>query len=216
MKKRRHFLKLSLKVLLGLGLFFNPLFGTLRWGYGAARKRILPKGTGRESLIRENPASLDTRNLELTPLKEFGTMGPTDHEVDLDTWRLEISGAVRGPLRLKYLELLEMPSIERDVLLICPGFFANHGRWKGLSIQTLLQKAGVKEGAKSVTVHGPLISYEKVKGFPMEDVLSDQVFLAYQVNGEILPQRHGFPLRVVARGYYGYDWIKYVQKITVE
>ncbi len=49
----------------------------------------------------------------------------------------------------------------------------------------------------------------------MEDVISNRVFLAYQVNGEVLPRRHGFPLRVVAEGYYGYDWVKYVRKITV-
>ena len=47
-------------------------------------------------------------------------------------------------------------------------------------------------------------------------ILSNNVFLAYQVNGEPLPRRHGFPLRTVAEGYYGYDWVKYVYKITVE
>ncbi len=215
MKERRHFLKSSLRVVVGLGILVNPLFSILRRGYAEARKTILPKGTGRESLIREDPSSLDTRNLEVTPLQEFGTMGPTDHEVDLDTWRLEISGAVREPLSLKYTELLEIPTIERNVLLICPGFFANHGRWKGFSIRTLLEKVGVREGARAVAIHGPLISYEKVTSFPMEDVISNRVFLAYQVNGEVLPRRHGFPLRVVAEGYYGYDWVKYVRKITV-
>jgi sulfoxide reductase catalytic subunit YedY len=50
----------------------------------------------------------------------------------------------------------------------------------------------------------------------VEDVLSDRVFLAYGVNGKPLPERHGFPLRLVAEGYYGYDWIKYVYRITAK
>ncbi len=51
---------------------------------------------------------------------------------------------------------------------------------------------------------------------PVEDLLSNKVFLAYELNGKPLPQRHGFPLRAVAEGYYGYDWVKYVYKVTVE
>ena len=38
-------------------------------------------------------------------------------------------------------------------------------------------------------------------------------FWAYQVNGVDLPQKHGFPLRIVAEDYYGDDWVKYVDKI---
>jgi sulfoxide reductase catalytic subunit YedY len=42
------------------------------------------------------------------------------------------------------------------------------------------------------------------------------VFLATHVNGTVLPRKHGFPLRVVAEGYYGSEWVKYVGKLTVE
>ncbi len=49
----------------------------------------------------------------------------------------------------------------------------------------------------------------------MEDVLSEKVFLAYRVNGEQLPKKHGFPLRTVAEGYYGYDWVKHVYRVSV-
>ena len=50
----------------------------------------------------------------------------------------------------------------------------------------------------------------------MADILSDKVFLAYEVNGKALPRKHGFPLRVVAEDHYGSEWVKYVDKITVE
>ena len=61
-----------------------------------------------------------------------------------------------------------------------------------------------------------LFSIAKVERFPIDAVLSNQVFLAYAVNGKTLPQKHGFPLRVVAEGYYGSDWVKYVYQMKVE
>jgi sulfoxide reductase catalytic subunit YedY len=107
-----------------------------------------------------------------------------------------------------------MPSIERNVLLICPGFFAYHARWKGISVAKLLETAGLGSDVTEVTFSGPNGRYEKTDRFPIEDILSDKVFLAYSVNGSVLPKKHGFPLRVVAEDYYGGEWVKYVYKIT--
>ena len=66
------------------GVLLGPLLSAMQRAW-AASKKILAKGTKRESLIQENPAALDTTNLEITPLEEFGTMGPTDKVVDLAT-----------------------------------------------------------------------------------------------------------------------------------
>ena len=52
--------------------------------------------------------------------------------------------------------------------------------------------------------------------FPLEDILSDRVFLAYGVNSVTLPQKHGFPLRLVAEGYPGSDWVKYVSQVWLD
>jgi DMSO/TMAO reductase YedYZ molybdopterin-dependent catalytic subunit len=216
MKKRRQFLKLVLGFFAGLGVWLNPVFSVLGSGVKKVGRIILPKETARETLKDKNPATLDTRNLEPTPLGGFGTMGLSDYAVSLDSWRLEVTGEVQKPLRLRYEEITGLPAIERNVLLICPGFFANHGAWKGISIKALLDLAQAREGVTHVTVHGPEGKYESLQRYPMEDVLSNKVFLAYQVNGKALPQRHGFPLRTVAEDYYGYDWVKYVYKVTVE
>ncbi len=199
-----------------MGLLFNPFFVGIRSGMTKTKKIILPKDTKRESLVGKNPSDLDSRNLEITPLHDFETMGPTDHKVDLDAWRLEVKGHVRTPLELTYQQITSLPSIERDVLLICPGFFANHGRWKGISMRELLKMVEAEEGVTHMTVRGPRGASEKVERFPIQDILSNKVFLAYQVNGQILPQKHGFPIRIVAEGYYGDDWVKYVDVITVE
>lgn len=216
MNRRREFLKISIGFLAILGLFLSPLFSAVRSACAKAKKTILPKGTKRESLIYKNPRLLDTRNLETTALEDFGTMGISDHEVNLNEWRLELTGRLRKPLRLTYSEILALPSVEKKVLLICPGFFANHGEWKGISMKTLLERAGVEKDVTHVTFSGPKGLYGKQESFPIEDVLHDKVFLAYGVNGEPLPRRHGFPLRVVAEGYHGDDWVKYVYKVILQ
>ena len=216
MKERRQFLKLFMGLFAGSYLLFGPFFSALRWAYAKVQKTILPKGTKRESLISKDPKSLDTTNLETTPLKDFGTMGTSDYEVNLNEWRLEVDGRVKRPLRLAYSEILNLPAIEKDILLICPGFFANHGRWKGVSMKGLIERAGMEKDLRHVSFRGPRGTSEKVETFPIEDVLTDKVFLAYGVNGETLPERHGFPLRVVAEDHYGNDWVKYVYKMTME
>jgi sulfoxide reductase catalytic subunit YedY len=199
-----------------MGVLFSPFFSLTRRVHAQMKKIILPKDTPPKDLINKNPAELDTRNLEITPLENFKTMGITDQKTDLQTWRLNVDGHVKVPLGLTYSQIVALPAIEREVLLICPGFFANHGRWKGISMSALLQKAKVTDQGTRVIFRGPEGNYEKTEGFPLKDVLSNKVFLAYAVNGTPLPQKHGFPLRVVAEGYYGYMWVKYVYKMTVE
>jgi sulfoxide reductase catalytic subunit YedY len=213
MKTRRQFIKFSVNFLAGLGMVFGTIGGWFEKVYAQTKRILVPKGTDLSSLRSENPAALDTRNLEVRPLKEFETMGLTDHEVDLKSWRLRIDGNVATPTRLTYSRILELPSIERKVLLICPGFFTNHGNWKGISLMTALNLAGMKADTTHIIVSGPQGRYEKVEKFPITDIRSDKVFLAYQVNDERLPQKHGFPLRIVAEDYYGDDWVKYVYKV---
>lgn len=216
MNARRAFLTLAFKALACAAFLSGGILSGVRWVWARSERVILPKGTRRESLVQRDPKTLDTRNLEVTELKDFETMGLSDHEVDMREWRLEVGGLVKHPLRLTYEEIVGMPGVERDVLLICPGIFANHGRWKGISMKPLLEKAGVDTDAKTVVFSGPDGAEEKVERFPLDEVLNDKVFLAYGVNGQALPRKHGFPLRVVAEDYYGDDWVKYVYRMTLE
>ena len=213
MKTRRQFIKISVKFLSGFGVLFNDMGIWLTKAYAQAKRFLVPKGTDLSSLKNENPAALDTRNLEILPLKDFETMGQTDHESNLKSWRLFVDGNVAAPARLSYSRIIELPSIERNVLMICPGVFVNHGRWKGVSLTTVLDLARMKADTTHITVQGPQGDHEKTERFPIGDIRSNKVFLAYQVNGEKLPQKHGFPLRIVAEGYYGDEWVKYVYKI---
>ncbi len=212
---KRKFLRASVKVIAGIAIFTGPLFSCVRLVHGKIEKLILPKNFPKEDLIDKNPADLDTRNLSITPLDDFKTMGITNYQTNLNSWRLSIEGRVERPLLLTYSQILTLPAFERNVLLICPGFFANYGRWKGISLAPLLQKAKIKGDATLVAFSGPEGPYEKTESFHLKDVLSNKIFLAYGVNGKPLPVKNGFPLRVVAQGHYGFNWVKYVHKITV-
>ncbi len=188
--------------------FFSK-FVSILW---AQAKKILPKGFKKEELKDMNPAEIDNRNLEIDPLGKFGTMGPTDVDIDLKSYRLKITGAVKRPLLLSYDQILKYPSLTEVVLLICPGFFSNNGRWTGVSLRVLLQEAQVSKEAKYLDIRG---AYEKGIRIPLKDIDSKRILLAYRVNGETLPQKHGFPLRLVYEDAYGYDWVKYVDEIVV-
>ena len=159
-----------------------------------------------------NPADIDTRNLEIDPLDQFGTMGPTDIAVDLKTYRLKVRGKVERPLSLSYDQILKYPFVTEIVLLICPGFFSNNGRWTGIHLKALFQEAQVKKGAKYVDING---ANGKGVRIPLKALDQKKIFLAYRVNGEPLPQKHGFPLRLVYEDLYGSDWVKYVDEIIV-
>jgi DMSO/TMAO reductase YedYZ molybdopterin-dependent catalytic subunit len=203
---RRRLLRMGFWVSLS-GFILNP-FSFCR----AGAKKILPKGFSKGELKDMNPAEIDSQTLEIDPLEKFGTMGPTDVAVDPKTYRLKLTGEVSHSLSLTYDQLLKYPSVTEDVLLICPGFFANNGRWTGIKFGELFKEAGVKKEAKYIDIKG---AQEKVVRIPLEELDKKRIFLAYRVNGETLPQKHGFPLRLIYEDAYGSDWVKYVDEVVV-
>jgi len=213
MSPRRSFFRIIFHLAAGMLLWLNPVVSLIRRAYAESKRIILPRGTKMTSLVDKNPAELDARNLEVIPLTQFETMGLTDHITDLNTWRLTVTGEVKRPLQLTYEQVLELPSLERNVLLICPGFFTNHGKWKGISVLELFKLAEAESGITHVTFRGPPGRYEKTDRFPMAEVAAHKIFLAYQVNGQALPREHGFPLRVVAEDHYGEEWVKFVHEV---
>ncbi len=211
MLTRRNLLHRVLSAIL-LGLVTN-LTVSWRWvakSWAEARK-LLPKGFPRSKIAGMNPEEVDNRDLEIDPLDQFGTMGPTDISVDLKTWRLKVTGEVGRTLSLTYDEVLKLPSVTEDVLLICPGFFANNGRWTGVRLSDLIREARPRKEAMFIDIKGR----GKEMRIPLEAVNRKKIFLAYRVNGETLPQKHGFPLRLVYADVYGADWIKYIDEIAV-
>jgi sulfoxide reductase catalytic subunit YedY len=214
-KTRREAIRIITAVGAGLWALLGLAGAGVRFVYAEVKKRVLPKGTRMSTLVGEDPARLDASQLEVTPMEQFDTMGQTNYSISAENWKLQVEGAVDRPTTFTYADLLAMPTIERNVLLICPGFFAYNGSWKGVSVNGILTAAGMRPEAKAVVFRGPQHPRERRARFDLEEIRTDRVFLAYEVNGQRLPQRHGFPLRLVAEDHYGGRWIKYVDRIEV-
>jgi len=216
MKSRREVIRILGRFVFAFAGVFSLAVRKVGRAYADIKKRILPGDTDPSMLSGDNPEYLDTRNLKIMPLERFGTMGDVDQDVDTKAWRLSVGGAVGNPLRIGYDELLQLPAIQKNVLLVCPGVFSYHARWAGVSIQELMKRAGVSGTAEKIFIRGQSRHGEKKEVFLLSEVKTDAVFLAYAVNGQTLPQKHGFPLRAVAEGHWGAEWIKYVTHITFE
>lgn len=172
------------------------------------RTTPLPK-----DLIHQDPALVDNSGFEITPVEGLHTTGrPVD--IDIDEYRLVVDGLVENPLSLSYENLLARPSATEVVLLICPGFFADNAEWTGVTMADILEEARVKPEAKQVVFHATDGSYKR--DLPLEEAMNEGVFLAYRVNGQVLPSEHGYPLRLVARGQYGDRWVKWLKHIEVK
>ncbi len=212
---RRIVVKLLLSLSAGVAVFSGKLGQGLQAVSRFAKKTLLPKGTDLSTLTYTNPAKVDGSLLETTPRGQFGVMGQSRYKVNLTSWHLRVSGETKSELKLSYKDILELPSIERNVLLICYGYFAHNGLWKGISSASLLKLAGLKPGVTHVKFSGPRGIKKKSAVYSLEEVMADKVFLAYNLNGDALPESMGFPLRLVAEDHYGKYWIKYADEMRL-
>nr|WP_062335944.1 molybdopterin-dependent oxidoreductase [Herbidospora sakaeratensis] len=127
--------------------------------------------------------------------------------VDPNTWTLKIHGMVDRPIELTFAELLKRPIVEADVTLACVsnpvgGPYVGNARWLGVAMAGILREAGIKAGADmllSTSADG------WTAGTPVEVVMDGRdALFAFAMNGEPLPVSHGFPVRQVVPGLYGY------------
>lgn len=127
--------------------------------------------------------------------------------VDADTWTLRIHGMVDREVTLPLAELLELPLVERDITLACVsnqvgGPYVGNARWLGVPLATVLELAGVQRGADQIvsrSIDGMTI------GTPTEVALDGRdAMLAVGMNGEALSPVHGYPVRLLVPGLYGY------------
>ena len=149
-------------------------------------------------------------------LQEFEGLHITGVPFDLDpaTYRLTVTGLVEKPLSLSFDEVKALARTSRKLVLNCPGFFTDIGTWTGVSVRTLLEAAGLKKNAKTVIFSVTDDSYKT--RFPLREAMKDDMIIAYQFNGKEFHKVHGFPLRLVAGGKEGSDWVKWLAKIIVE
>ena len=184
-----------------------------RFTVGGSQNAVaLPAGPVQKAPPLKPGAELDN----ITGISPFYTPNATFYRVDTALvvpqvttaqWQLRIHGMVDKPVTINFDDLMSRPQIQRDITICCVsesvgGSFIGNARYQGTLLASLLREAGVQPGATQIVmrdVQGMAI------GVSTEAVLDGRdAMLAVAMNGAPLPAEHGFPVRVVVPGLYGY------------
>ena len=169
-------------------------------------------------------------NLKIPGLSSFITSNADFYRVDTaivlpeiapSSWQLRIHGMVDKELTLTFDDLIRRPLIEDYVTLTCVsnpvgGPYVGNAKWLGASLRSLLRQAGIKAGANQLLCTS---SDGFTSGTPIEVTMDGRdAMLAVAMNGTVLPVEHGFPVRMVVPGLYGYvsacKWITDIEVTT--
>lgn len=193
----------------------------------------LPTGTNSERRL------IDVRKIDgpFTARDQFFTTQHYGHpSVDPETFRLRVSGLVEQPLALSLDELRQMGGTELIAGFECSGNrrplqgLCSNGRWTGVPLRTVLDRAGVRPAAREVVFFGADRGQEEVefrtqkftveqqfgRSLGRDKALSADPFLAYAMNGEPLTVHQGFPLRLLVPGWYGVANVKWLSEIHAQ
>jgi DMSO/TMAO reductase YedYZ molybdopterin-dependent catalytic subunit len=127
--------------------------------------------------------------------------------VTTQEWKLRIHGMVDKPIDINYEDLLSRPQLQRDITIVCVsesvgGGYIGNARWQGARLADLLREAGVHPGASQIVMRD---AHGMALGVSTEAVMDGRdALLAVKMNGQPLPAEHGYPVRVVVPGLYGY------------
>ena len=155
----------------------------------------------------------------VTPNEAFYTVSKNffDPEVDGDTWRLRIDGLVEAPQEFTLAELRAFPAEETMNTLMCISYepgdnLISNARWTGASLRSLLDRAGVLPQATHLQFTS---ADDYVESHSLAYAQDPRVRLVWEMNGEPLPYKHGFPARLLAPGRYGIKNPKWITRITL-
>lgn len=173
----------------------------------------------------------------ITPADEWFTTQHYGHpEVDRSTYRLRVSGLVNSALELSLGDLRAMPSRDLVFGFECSGnghpqnSLSSNGRWTGVPLRAVLERAGVQERAREFVFLGADHGEEEVvfrtqtftvdqqygRSLQRDIALSDEPLLAYDLNGDPLSVHQGRPLRLLVPGWYGAPNVKFLSEIHVQ
>jgi DMSO/TMAO reductase YedYZ molybdopterin-dependent catalytic subunit len=161
-------------------------------------------------------ASIDVPGMPklITPASTFYLIDTalSSPRIDVNDWTLSVKGAVDNPIEFSYKDLLGMSTREADITLSCVsntvgGGLVSNGRWTGVLLSDVLAEAGLSRD-KITTASRQLVG-RSVDGFTTgfkTDIALDgrNALVAFGLNGSELPVKHGYPVRLVIPGLYGY------------
>lgn len=170
----------------------------------------------------------------ITPNEKFFSISHFDRPaIDEKTWSLEIAGHVEKPMKLTLADIRARPRQEVVFTVECSG---NHGfpfftggignaRWTGTPLAPILLEAGIREDGREVVFFGTDKGEVTVRDINMQqnfarsmslaDAMHTENLLCYEMNGAPLPAANGFPLRLIAPGWYGIANVKWLKRIDI-
>lgn len=156
---------------------------------------------------------------EVTPTADFYQVSKNfaDPTLDAASWKLEITGLVERPYTLTYDAIKALPAVTDYRTLCCisnevGGDLISNAAWRGVRLADLLTRAGVKAGAVDLKLTA---GDGYTESFPIAKALTPDVLAVYEMNGEPLNDKHGFPLRLLVPDIYGMKNVKWVTKLEV-
>ena len=179
------------------------------------------------------PGKLWAQQPDLTPTDQvfvrnhFTDFDPAKRGVTLASWTLRVEGRVTRPMTLSFSDLLEASLVKQEALLECAGngeagTAVAMGEWEGVRLGHLLDLAGAKRDSNILLEgydRGRLLpnsvptNYTRI--IPGKKCFAPESLVAIRLNGRFLPERNGFPARVILPGRYGMDSVKWIHRINV-
>ena len=228
----------------GLAVAGLSVLGIPEWALPAlAQDEVLVPFTDLPENANFTPAAdrrlLDVRTITgpITPADRFFTTQHYGHpEIDPAAFRLKVTGLVDRPQSLSLADLQKLGRTELVAGFECSGNrrplqgLIGNGRWTGVALRSVLDRAGVKAAAREFVFFGADKGEEEVefrtqkykveqqygRSLTREKALSPEPFLAYALNGEPLTRHQGAPLRLIVPGWYGAPNVKWLSQIHVQ
>jgi DMSO/TMAO reductase YedYZ molybdopterin-dependent catalytic subunit len=219
---------------LAAGIAFFPSDLARRLEGIAPQEAVIPWINAPEAGGRANTLDWQALTSWVTPNEDLFSVGHYGTpEIDADAWGLEVTGLVERPRTLTLDDVRSRPRSSVTCAIECAGNrgFAtfmgavHNATWTGTPLAPLLRDIGVLSEGIEVVFFGADEGTEEIRdvevvqnfarSMSVEDAMAGDVMLAYEVNGEPLPIGNGFPLRLVAPGWYGVAHVKWLQRIEV-
>ena len=147
----------------------------------------------------------------INDLRENSIKGP--QYIDLESYRLNITGLVENPLTLTYDEVVNgSQSYQKAVTLYCVEGWDVTLLWEGVLVSDLIEQAQALPGAEVVIFH----AYDGyTTSLPLDYIVEQDILMAYRMNDVDLPPERGAPFQLVAESRLGYKWIKWITDIEL-
>ena len=194
--------------IIGLAIMLVMLFSALLLTLAGCPANNQTNGTLPPKEVKEYQGE----NLSsVNDFRENSIKGP--QHVDIENYRLEITGLVENPVSFSYEEVIEgYDSYKKVVTLYCVEGWSAKILWEGVLVGDLLAEAKPLPEAQTVIFH----AYDGyTTSMPLDYITDNNILMAYKMNEVTMPPERGFPFTLVAESKWGYKWIKWITAIEL-